>query len=138
MESCCFQLSVKMYLCWIRAFRLYFSKCKFSYDSILCICRVESGVLWFDRKIPQCTHQTLSGWLFSFLSFFFVLMCIIFKVFIEFVTTWLLFFLFWLFLATRHVGLSSLIRDWIHTPCTGNQSLKTTGPPGTFLVSYLI
>ena len=48
----------------------------------------------------------------------------IFKVFIEFVTISLLFFVFWVFLARGMWDLSSPTRDWTCTPCIGRRSLS--------------
>ena len=69
----------------------------------------------------------------SFLFKIFVLMWTI-KVFIDFVTTSLLFlcfgFVFFFFFLLQDMGnLSSPARDWTQTPCIGRQSL-TTGLPG--------
>ena len=55
----------------------------------------ELGLEYYDliEKFPSVAlKHSLVGCFLSF--FFFFLMCIVFKVFIEFVITWLLFFLF--------------------------------------------
>ena len=63
------------------------------------------------------------GILCIFLKFFFFLMWTIFKVFIEFVTILLLFYVlvFWL---RGTWDLSSLTRDQTHTRCIGRRSLN--------------
>ena len=68
-------------------------------------------------------HPMVFGWFFPFRFFFYVCVWTIFKVFIEFVTILLLFYVlvYW----PRGVWhLSSLTRDWTCTPCIGRQSFN--------------
>ena len=72
----------------------------------------------------------------SFHPFFFFLMWLILKVFIEFVTILLLFW-FW---SWGMWCLSSLTRDWTHTPCIGRWNLNhwtTREVPFCPLLHYL-
>ena len=67
---------------------------------------------------------------------YFFLMWTIFKVFIEFVTILFMFYVF-VWGPCGMWDLSSPTRHWIHTPCSGRQSLKIAGPPGNFLHSFI-
>ena len=66
-----------------------------------------------------CSFLWLSN---SVLRFFFI--WTIFKVFIAFVTIFLLFYVLVFCLASQHVGPLLLIRDLTHTPCTGRRNLN--------------
>ena len=70
-----------------------------------------------------CINNTLLYFDISFLSFFFFLTWTIFKVFVEFVTILLLFYVL-VFWPLGMWDLSSPARDWTRITCTGRQSLN--------------
>ena len=79
--------------------------------------------------LPPCGGALMHGFILFFLMY------TILKVFIEFVTIFLLFYVL-VFLAARHVGSWSLTRDPTCTPCPGRQSLHhLTAREVSFLIS---